>query len=379
MDWDSPLVSVSRERVVNELLTFFRGGGVWPAASRHAPHGHSSLQLKALTETEETNMKIIATGYGTPDVLEQAPNDDRRPDHGEVAIAVRAAGVNPRDYKVYSDPEYTKARGGQDPSFPLELGVEAAGVVTAVGRDASGPGGPIEVGDEVIAYRIANGYADRIVAKAANVIPKPTRLTWEQAGSLMLASTTAAHALAAVRARPGQTVLVHAAAGGVGRFVVQLAALEGVKVIGTAGEHDFDTLRGFGAVPVRYGDGLLERAVGAATDGIDAAIDLIGTDEAVDTSLELVQDRSRIATIVAFERVRDTGIQALGGSPGQDEEGLKIRDFARLRVTALAQAGALEAGVARSFPLDRAADAHRLYADGGGGGRTVLLTGSADG
>lgn len=175
-------------------------------------------------------MKIVATGYGDPDVPQQVPHDDRSPERGEVAIAVRAAGVNPRDYKVYSDPEYTKQRGQQDPSFPLDLGVEAAGVVTAVGPGASGPAGPVEVGDEVVAYRIATGYADRIVIPAANVILKPTRLSWEQAGSMMLAATTAAHTLAAVRVRPRQTVLVHAAAGGVGRFCGPARRVRGHQV-----------------------------------------------------------------------------------------------------------------------------------------------------
>lgn len=320
-------------------------------------------------------MKIVATGFGGPDVLRRAPDDERPPGEGEVAIAVRAAGVNHRDYAVYSDPDYSKRGGQPQPSFPLELGVEAAGVVTAVGAGASGPAGPVEVGDEVIAYRIANGYAERIVTGAANVIPKPPRLSWAQAGSMMLVATTAAHTLAAVRARRGQTVLVHAAAGGVGRFAVQLAALQGITVIGTAGERNFDALRGLGAVPVQYGDGLLDRVRAVARDGVNAAIDLIGTDEAVDTSLEVVNDRSRIATIVAFDRARETGrLQALGGSPGQDEDGLRIRDYARLAVTALAQAGALDVEAARGFPIARAAEAHGLYADGGASGRMVLLT-----
>ena len=319
-------------------------------------------------------MKIVATGFGEPDnVLQAVPTEDCPPGKGEVAIQVRAAGVNHADYKRYSGPEYTQNAGQKPPDFPLPLGVEAAGVVTAVGEEAAGPAGPILVGDEVIAYRITGGYADTIVVPSACVVPRPTRLSWEQAAALLLAGTTATHTLAAVYARPGQTVLVHGAAGRVGLAVVQLAALDGIRVIGTTGEKNFDTLRGYGAEPVKYGDGLKERVAGLAPAGIDAVIDLVGTDEAVDVSLALMADHSRIATVVAFRRAKETGIQALGGSPGQDAAGVAIRDAARLRLTALAQAGAFDLKVSRQFPLAQAAEAHRLLAKGGGGGGHMVL------
>ncbi len=318
-------------------------------------------------------MRIIATGFGEPDVLQAMPTENRPLEKGEVAIQVRAAGVNRADYKRYSSPEYTKSAGQKPPHFPLPLGVEAAGVVTAVGEEATGPAGPILTGDEVIAYRITGGYADTIVVPAWCVVPKPIKLSWEQAAAMMLAGTTAAHTLAAVRARPRQTVLVHGAAGGVGLAALQLAALDGVRVIGTAGEKDFETLRGYGAEPVKYGGGLEERVVGLAPEGVDAAIDLVGTDEAIDISLALVADRSRIATIVAFRRAKETGIQSLGGSPGQDATGIAIRDAARLRLTALAQAGAFDLKVSRRFPLAQAAEAHRLLGKGGGGGGHIVL------
>ena len=115
--------------------------------------------------------------------------------------------------------------------------------------------------------------------------------------------------------------------------------------------------------------------MGLAPGGVDAAIDLVGTDEAIDTSLALVADRSRIATVVAFRRAKETGIQVLGGSPGQDVTGVAIRDAARLRLTALAQAGAFKVKVFRRLPLAQAAEAHRLLTKGGsdGGGRLVLI------
>ncbi len=316
-------------------------------------------------------MKIVAIGFGIPNkVLRQVASDHREPGHGEVAINVRAAGVNPKDAKLYANPDYSRARGA--PGFPLDLGLEASGVVTAIGPDAIGPAGPIEIGDEVIAYRVAGAYADRIVVTASNIVPKPPRLTWEQAGSIMLVATTASHALAAVRARPGQTILLHGAAGSVGRCVTQLAALAGIRIIGTASEGNAEQLRGCGAVPVRYGHGLEQRVRDAAPDGVDAAIDLVGTNEAIDVSVALVPDLSRIATIVNAARARRDGFLALGGEAGQDPNGLMIRDNARLVVGALAQAGVLDLPVQHRFALSQAAEAHDLLLKGGAG-RIVLI------
>ncbi len=318
-------------------------------------------------------MQIVATGFGPPDVLKAIPSEARPPGKGEVTISVRAAAVNHRDLKMYESRDYTKSAGREAPTFPLQLGVEAAGVVTEAGPEAAGMAGPIVAGDEVIAYRIDGAYADAVTVPAAQVVPKPRQLSWAQAAGLMLTGTTAVHALAATRVRSGQTVLIHAAAGDVGLSAVQLASLDGVKVIGTASEKDFGLLSGYGATPVKYGDGLLDRVRDAAPDGVDVALDFIGTDEAVDVSLQLVHDRSRIATIVAFGRAKRDHFLAIGGSAGQDPAGLDIRNAARLRLTALAQAGAFDVRIAKTFPLAEAADAHRLLSKGGGSGHIVLL------
>ena len=290
-----------------------------------------------------------------------------------MAIRLRAIGVNHRDYKIYSDPSYTRARGQHTPVFPLRLGVEAAGVITAVGPEAVGPAGPIMVGDEVIAYRINGAYADRIVVSTSEVVPKPHQLSWEQAATMMLDGTTAVHALAAVRARRGDTILVNAAAGGVGLAAAQLAVLGGVRVIGTASQKNFEMLRRYDVEPVEYGPGLRERVLAVAPGGIDEALDFAGTDEAIDASLALVSDRSRIATIVAFDRAKDSGIQAIGGAPGEDPSGLGIRNYARVRLTALVEGGAYDVVVAHVYPLSQVADAHWLLAKGGAGGRIALV------
>lgn len=309
---------------------------------------------------------VVATAYGGPEVLELVEQEVAEPGPGEAVLEVRAAGVNPIDWKLYSG-----ARG-QDPSaLPMRLGMEAAGVLIAVGPDATGPAGPLAVGDEVVAYRIAGAYAERVVVPAAAVVPKPPEVSFELAGGLMLAGATAIHALAAVAAEPGETVLVHAASGAVGRIAAQIARARGIAVIGTARLAHHDELRALGAGPVIYGDGLLERVRGVAGNGVDAAIDAVGTDEALDTSLALVADRARIATVANAPRGLREGIKVLGGAPGADP-GVEIRQAARLELTALAARGTVALDVA-TYPLAEVAAAHRESIEGHPRGKLVLV------
>ncbi|MCX5366783.1 NADP-dependent oxidoreductase [Streptomyces sp. NBC_00124] len=310
---------------------------------------------------------VVASAYGGPEVLSVIDVAVPDPGPGQVRIAVRAAGVNPFDQKVYS------GAFGTDPAkLPLRLGVEAAGVVTAVGADATGPAGPVEVGDEVIVYHAPGAYAAELVVPASSVVPKPTGLSWEQAGGLMAAGVTAVHVLEAIGLRKDESVLIHGAAGGVGLMAVQLAVARGATVLGTASAAKHDLLRDLGAIPVAYGPGLADRVRAAAPDGVDAAADLVGTDEAVDVSVELVADRSRIATIAGFARGAQTGIKLLGGAPGADP-GTDVRTAARLQLTEAAEAGWLRVLIAGSHPLREVAVAHRQIMTGRTSGKIVLV------
>jgi NADPH:quinone reductase-like Zn-dependent oxidoreductase len=310
---------------------------------------------------------VIAAAFGGPDVLAVVDEPTPEPGPGEARIEVRAAGVNPIDYKVYS------GAFGADPSrLPIRLGSEAAGLVTAAGPGARGPAGPVVAGDEVIAFRASGAYAAELVVPAGALVPKPAALGWAQAGGLMLTGVTAWHALAATNVHEGDTVLIHGAAGGVGLMAVQLAAARGASVVATARPARHDFLRGLGAYPVAYGSGLADRVRAAAPGGIDAALDLIGTDEAIDVSLALVGDRARIATIAGFARGLAAGIKVLGGAPGADP-GTQIRDAARLELTQLAQDGRLRVFVAQTFPLAEVAAAHRAIMSGHAAGKIVLI------
>jgi NADPH:quinone reductase len=310
---------------------------------------------------------VIATAFGGPEVLAVADEPTAEPGPGQARIEVRAAAVNPFDAKVYS------GAFGSDPArLPLRLGSEAAGVVTVVGPDAVGPAGPIRAGQEVIAFRAPGAYATELVLPAEALVPKPAALDWAQAAGLMVTGATAWHALTATDVHEGDTVLIHGAAGGVGVMAVQLARARGARVVATASPARHDFLRGLGAVPVAYGAGLAGRVRAAAPGGIDAALDLVGTDEAIDVSLALVADRARIVTIAAFARGLAAGINVLGGAPGADP-GTKIRDAARLDLARLCAEGKLRVFVTQTFPLAEAAAAHRVIMSGHATGKIVLI------
>jgi NADPH2:quinone reductase len=310
---------------------------------------------------------VLATAFGGPEVLSVVEQPVREPGPGEAVVLVRAAGVNPIELKLYAGTMVS------DPSrLPMRLGSEAAGVVTAVGPDAVGPEGPVAVGDEVIAFRVSGAYASEIVVKATSLVAKPRGLAWPSAAGLMLTGATAVHLLTATGVAEGDTVLVHGGSGGVGLMVVQLAVLRGATVVATAGAGNHDLLRGFGATPVTYGEGLADRVREAAPEGVDVALDLIGTDEALDVSLELVSDRDRIATIANFVRGPESGIKVLGGGPGADP-GDELRAAARPELARLAGDGSLTVVVAEAFGLEQVADAHRVLAEGHTTGRIVLL------
>ena len=310
---------------------------------------------------------VVATAFGGPEVLSVIEVPAGPPGPGEVLISVRAAGTNPIDYKRYS------GAMGRDPArLPMRLGSEAAGVVTEAADGAEGPGGRIRAGDEVIAYPIAGGYAADVVVPASSVIPKPAALSFGQASGTMLTGVTAWHALAAGQVGAGDTVLVHGASGGVGLMAVQLAAASGARVIGTASLGAHALLRELGVEPVTYGAGLEERVRALAPDGVDAAVDAVGGDEALDTSLALVADHGRIVTLLASRRAFDSGVKVIGGAPGADP-GTEIRAAARLELARLAEHGKLRVIVAATYPLAEAAAAHEALATGHTRGKIVLV------
>jgi NADPH:quinone reductase-like Zn-dependent oxidoreductase len=307
-----------------------------------------------------TSRRVVAAAYGGPEQLRVEEVPLAEPGPGEVRVSVRAAGVNAYDAKVYA--------AGDPEKLPIRLGFEAAGVVNALGDDVTG----WSVGDEVIAFRASGAYTSDLVVGSSALTSKSPALGWAEAAGLMLTGAAAWHTLEATGVRDGDSVLVHGASGGVGLSAVQLARLRGAHVIATAHPRNHDLLRELGVDPVAYGDGLLERVRALAPGGVDVALDLVGTDEAMDVSLALVTDRSRIATIANFERAPREGVRLLGNGPGADP-GTEIRDAARAELARLAGAGELRVIVGATYPLNDAADAHRQILTGHTTGKLVLL------
>jgi NADPH2:quinone reductase len=248
----------------------------------------------------------MAPRLGGPDTWELVDVDPPAPAAGEVTIAVRAAGMNPADVKHV-------AAGTDASRLPIAIGYEVAGVIEAIGPDTEIASGGGAIGDEVMAFRISGGYATAVTVPARDVFAKPATIGFPEAANLLLAGTTAADMLQSAEVGPGDTVLLHAASGAVGVSVLQQARLIGARVIGTASPGRFDVVRGFGGEPVAHGDGLEARVRALAPDGIDVALDAIGSDEAVDVSLALVEDRRRIVTIAAKARATSDGFTALAG------------------------------------------------------------------
>lgn len=310
---------------------------------------------------------VVATSYGTTaDVIDVITVEGREPGEGEVTIAVRAAAINPFDAKIAAG-----ALGTDPAKLPRRLGSEAAGVVTAVGADAIGlEGEQLAVGDEVYGHRLSGAQASELTVRADALLRKPASLSFEQAAGLLSVGTTAVHAVESVGVAAGETVLVHGVSGSVGALVAQLALLRGATVIGTAAPARHDALRAEGIVPVAYGEGLADRIRAAAPQGVTAAIDTAGTDEALATSLEFVEPQ-RFVTIVNFGPALAAGAKAIGGGPGADP-GSELRAAARLTLAGLAARGDITVPVATALPLAEAREGYRLVMGGHAGGKVVL-------
>lgn len=308
---------------------------------------------------------IVYTELGGPDVLSLIDIPAPMPASDQLAVRIEAVGVNPIDSKL---------RAGIRPSPPIDaprgIGSDAAGVVTAVGADTDG----FRVGDPVVLREVIGAYATDVVVPASNAWVRPPQVSAEEGAALGIPVGTAYQALRSLAVGPADTLLVHAGSGAVGQAVVQFARLWGATVIATASEARFDRVRELGAIPVAYGEGLADRVRAAAPAGITAAIDCAGTDEAITTSLELVADRSRIATIVRGPDAETFGIRAFGGGSPHPltPQQLAWRAEALPVTLALLASGQFSVELGPTFTLAQAQEAHRAL-EAGPTGKIVLI------
>ncbi|RDI66722.1 NADP-dependent oxidoreductase [Nocardia pseudobrasiliensis] len=277
---------------------------------------------------------------------------------GEVLVRVRAAGVNPVDWKVlagYLDPMIEGV-------FPVIPGWDVAGEVVALGPDAP----EFAVGDEVMAYARkqvvhAGTFAELVAVPAEYLARKPAALNWAQAGGLPLAGMTAQRTLDRLEVGPGDTLVVYNASGGVGSFAVQIGRDRGARVIATASERNHDFVRELGGEPVAYGDGEVERIRALAPDGVTAVADFVGGQ--LDTTLAILATGGRHASIADGE-VEKHGGHVIWVRP----DGAKLTELA-----ALADRGALTVEVARTFGLDEVGAAFDASRTGHTRGKLVIV------
>lgn len=304
-----------------------------------------------------THRAVVFTSHGGPDVLHAVGLPVPHPGPGQVRVCMRAAGVQPFDCAFRRG----DLRGFLPATFPQTLGNDFAGVVDAVGDGVT----DLAAGDHVVGYCTLTAHAELIVVDADQLVRRPATLPWEVAGGLSASGQTAYNALHDLGVRAGDTLLVHAAAGGVGTIAVQLAREWGVTVIGTASEPNHDYLRSLGTQPVAYGPGLVDRVRDLAPHGVDVALDCIGG-QAVPVSLELIEDRNRIGTLADYAAVERYGVRR----PGGDRSAQNLATLVGLHT-----AGRLHLPIQAAFPLARAADAHREVETGHVRGKVVLLAG----
>jgi len=296
--------------------------------------------------------------YGDIDVLYVADVEIPKADPGEVVVQVKAAGTNPGEASIRKG--FLDARAPA--TFPSGQGSDLAGVVYEVGQGVT----TWSVGDEVLGWSWRrSSQAEYVAVPADQLIAKPPALSWPVAGSLYVVGVTAYAAVRAVGAGPGDTVVVSAAAGGVGSVVVQLLKVKGSRVVGIASEAHHAWLTSVGVIPVSYGNGLAERLKDAADGKIDAFIDLFGP-EYLHLAVEFGVPRERIETIISFEAAQELGTKAEGSGDATSTDVLA-------EMAALVASGRIVVPIAATYPLDQVREAYTELEQRHTRGKIVLV------
>jgi NADPH:quinone reductase-like Zn-dependent oxidoreductase len=297
--------------------------------------------------------------YGGIDVLEVRDVPRPTAGAGEVLVEVKAAGINPGEAMIRQGFLHDRWPA----AFPSGQGSDFAGVVAETGPDV----GTVVAGEQVIGFSDRRAsQAEFVVVPAEQLTYKPDNVTWEAAGALFVAGTTAYAAVRAVALNLGDTVAVAGAAGGVGTIAVQLAKRAGATVLGIAGPSNDDWLTAHGVVPVNYGDGLADRLRDAAPNGqIDAFLDFFGGGYVELAVTELGIDPQRVDTIIDFPAIERFGVKFEGNADAADAKVLA-------ELADLIAAGELELPVAQVYPLDQVKDAFRRLEQRHTRGKIVL-------
>jgi NADPH:quinone reductase-like Zn-dependent oxidoreductase len=308
-----------------------------------------------LLRQEDGQMKALRYAeYGGPEVLSVDEIDAPDAGQGQVRIAVRAAGVNPMDWKLRSGA--FAAFMPQD--LPAHVGLDAAGVVDQVGAGVSG----VTVGDRV--FGSAAGGAAQEFAVLTQWVPIPAGMSFEVAAGLPVPAETARRTLNQLGVGEGKTILIDGAAGGVGLAAVQFAVAQGATVIGTASERNHEFLRSLGALVTTYGPGLPERVAALAPGGVDVALDVAGQGGLAE--LVAITGGPEHVLTIADPAAGELGVRMTTGGPEESApEG-------RAEAAALFEQGKFTMPVAEAFPLDKAALAYQASEAGHVLGKYVI-------
>jgi NADPH:quinone reductase-like Zn-dependent oxidoreductase len=294
--------------------------------------------------------------FGGPDVLEVIDVEPPHPGPGQVRVRVLAAGLNPVDFKIFRGGPAAETYGA---TLPSGVGNDFAGIIDEIGDGATG----WTSGDAVLGGSRHFAMADFVIVDATGVlIRKPAGLDFDAAGALSIAGRTAWASVAAIEPTQEDTVLVSAAAGGVGVLAAQLALRAGATVIGTAGRSNQEFLRSLGVTPVVYGDGLADRIRRVAPNGVTAALDNHGSGT-VSLALELGVRPERINTIAAHAV---SGVQTVGGAAA----GLSELD----QLARLLSDGDIVLPIDSVFPIERVGEAYERLETGHVRGKIVAVT-----
>ncbi|MFJ9772999.1 NADP-dependent oxidoreductase [Kitasatospora sp. NPDC101157] len=294
--------------------------------------------------------KVNIAEFGGPDVLHLIDADKPHAGPGRIRIAVRAAGVNPVDWRIREGQKL----GAHPTVLPSGVGLDAAGVVDEVGEGVEG----VEIGDRVFGEG-SDTYAEFAVLSAWARMPEG--LTFEEAAGYPSVVETALRIIREVGVQPGQTLLVSGASGGVGSAVLQIARDRGITVIGTAGAANQDYLRSLGAIPTTYGEGWVDRV--RRLGPVDAALDLAGSG-VIRELVELTGDPQKVITIADLG-APDLGVR-FSGVAGSVPAALSV-------AADLISRGKLHIPVEKSYPLTEAAAAHIDSQAGHTRGRRVII------
>jgi NADPH:quinone reductase-like Zn-dependent oxidoreductase len=282
--------------------------------------------------------------YGDVDVLEVRRIPRPSPKAGEVLVAVKTAGINPSETVI--------RRGAMPGPLPTGQGADLAGLIAEVGSGVDA----FKVGDEVLGFCPNSSRASQAefaVVPAKNLTRKPPEVSWEVAGALFTAGTTAYSGVRAVAVAAGDAVVVSAASGGVGTIAVQLAKHAGAPVIGIASPSSDDWLFAHGVIPVNYGDNLADRLKAAAPQGrIDAFLDFFGGGYVKLAVEELGVPPRRVNTSIDFPALVTYPIQAAGSAHAANAD--VLAELAKLLAN-----GDIEVPIAGVYPLDDVRQAYR--------------------